>query len=657
MGDAAMSADTLDASPCPRCGRRNPVDARFCGGCGATLASIEVEVPAPAEAADPLIGRIIADRYRICQLLGRGGMGVVYRVEHVHIGKTMAMKLLRGELAREKNTQKRFQREAEAASRLSHPNTVQVFDFGRAEGMMYLVMEFLEGKDLGQLVRDEGHLDFSRAARLCAQVCASVAEAHRQGIVHRDLKPENVMVLPARDGRAEVAKVLDFGLAKLRDHAGGLTVTRAGAIVGTPYYMSPEQIRGDDVDARGDIYAIGAMLYKACTGAPPFVANTPMGVLTKHLTEQLVPPSRRRSNIPLPLAADEIIGRAMQKDPHDRYPSADALRDDLLAYLAAEGQREPTLHHLPAARPGGAEVATRRDVDLYERRLRRRGALGNLAMLLALGGLAAGAFFGWRAWNDRPVIPEMEREPNDTPETALELPAGVVVRGYLGKRQSESIGDIDLWIIKNASSERRYLRAELGGIPNIDIVLDVFRRGNPEPLVSVDTGPVGAPERLPAFPFPPGDLILRVRERWIAGVLPTENVSDTYTLEWSLIDLPSDMEAEINDTVELANALPIDDEIRGYLAWERDVDLFCASETPALDVELSGVPGLDLALRAMRRNGTVVARADEGGVGEGERLRVAASPEGICVEVRQGTRSTQRANGHVQWVLKVSRGS
>ena len=394
-------AETLDVPPCPVCARRNPPDALFCGGCGLALND---GAPRPDAVADPLIGRVIADRYRIVELLGRGGMGVVYKVEHIHIGKLMAMKLLHGELARDKNTIRRFQREAEAASRLSHPNTVQVFDFGRSEGLMYLVMEYLEGRDLGELVREEGHLDFERVARIGTQICASIAEAHANGVVHRDLKPENVMIIRTSDGR-EIAKVLDFGLAKLRDHAGSVSVTRAGAIVGTPYYMPPEQIRGETVDARGDIYAVGALLYKAATGVPPFVAKTPMGVLTKHLTEELVLPSRR-SGFHLPGEADAIIGRAMEKDVARRHQNADELRAESgrLPRVGRPGDERPDDESAleSSRRPGqgrGRHPSRRRPVPTASppaRALRlrgapadggrgRRGRLGHLAEVRGAG--------------------------------------------------------------------------------------------------------------------------------------------------------------------------------------------------------------------------------------------------------------------------------
>ncbi|MBO6936941.1 MAG: serine/threonine protein kinase [Deltaproteobacteria bacterium] len=625
-------ADTLDIRSCPVCGRRNPADARFCGGCGQGLG--EGEEPRQENVADPLVGRVIADRYRIVELLGRGGMGVVYKVEHIHIGKLMAMKLLHGELARDRNTVRRFQREAEAASRLSHPNTVQVFDFGRSEGLMYLVMEYLEGRDLGELVREEGHLEFERVARIGAQICASIAEAHENGVVHRDLKPENVMIIKTADGR-EIAKVLDFGLAKLRDHTGNMSVTRAGAIVGTPYYMPPEQIRGEQVDARGDLYAVGALLYKAATGVPPYVAKTPMGVLTKHLTEELVLPSRR-SGFHLPGEADAIIGRAMEKDREKRHQSADELREDLLGYLESVGSlvSDPSMSR-PSTRPvataGGA--ATRADVDGYERRLRARGILGYFLLAALVAGLAVAGFFAWKKYDAREVVPTAESEPNDLPENADELPAEVELTGKLGERQSTELGDVDLYRIENPGGQRRLLDLHVNGLPNIDMIVDVVRDGHSDPVLSADSAGIGGDEHIRGFPLTDSAYIVRVRERWIAGQLPTENVSDEYSIRFELREQVEGEESEVNESLELANELAVGGTITGRIGWGGDVDTYCFPEAvEESHVRLSGVGSLDLRLRTVDR---VLQRSrifDEAGIGAPEQAPITAG-QGRCVEV------------------------
>ena len=292
-----------------------------------------------AEAPDTWIGRTIDARYKVITRIGRGGMGSVYKVEHLHMGKVAAMKVLHRELAADRDVVKRFKREAEAVSRLTHVNTVQTFDFGSFDGALYLVMEYVKGEDLGAIVKRDGPLPFARVGPIFAQICAALSEAHEAGIIHRDLKPENVLVTRARDGR-DVVKVVDFGLAKVREREEANEVTGRGNLVGTPYYMSPEQIRSDGVDARSDVYSLGAMLYRVLTGEPPFAGATPMAVLTKHLTDELVPP---RERVPaLAAAIDErveaIVMRAMAKKPDERFPSVEVMRVELEAVLATPAQ-------------------------------------------------------------------------------------------------------------------------------------------------------------------------------------------------------------------------------------------------------------------------------------------------------------------------------
>ncbi len=199
----------------------------------------ERAVTAAPPLADPLLGIVVADRYRILEPIGRGGMGVVYKVEHVRIGKLLAMKLLTGELSRSADMVRRFKREALTVSRLASPSTVQVFDFGVSDGLTYLVMELVHGESLGRVLAREGPMPSGRVCKIMVQVASSLAEAHRKGIVHRDVKPENIMLISAFDG-TDLAKVLDFGLAKLRESEGHADITNLGTILGTPYYMAPE---------------------------------------------------------------------------------------------------------------------------------------------------------------------------------------------------------------------------------------------------------------------------------------------------------------------------------------------------------------------------------------------------------------------------------
>ena len=321
-------AGSLAASrTCRVCDAITFSDQAFCGECGASL-DLESALPAfnSAQAvADPLVGRVLADRYRIVRCIGRGGMGVVYEVEHVHIGKRLAMKLLHGDLAGDPDTVRKLRREAEAASRLSDPSTVQVFDFGQSGGLAYLVMELVDGQDLSQVLRREGTIPFERLARIVMEVCSSLAEAHSLGIVHRDLKPENVMVVETQSG--ERAKVLDFGLASLRA-SGNQSVSRTNAIVGTPHYMAPEQIRGDVVDGRTDIYSLGALMYRALTGEPPLTGETAIVVLTRHLSVMPSPPSTIAPGIDAEV--DAIVMRCLAKSKSDRFADVHELAGALL---------------------------------------------------------------------------------------------------------------------------------------------------------------------------------------------------------------------------------------------------------------------------------------------------------------------------------------
>ncbi|MCS6797829.1 MAG: protein kinase [Myxococcota bacterium] len=650
-------ARTLETRRCVECGAVVSAAARFCAQCGVPLTTgtgasrraSETHSAQPRfghepdedERADPLIGRIVADRYRILSLIGRGGMGVVYKVEHIHIGKLMAMKLLAGELSHQRDSVRRFRREAEAASRLSHPNTVQVFDFGSDQGLTYLVMELLEGRDLAEVLAEEGPLPFTRVARIVAQVCASVAEAHAHGIVHRDLKPENIFIVTARDG-TETVKVLDFGLAKLRHTDAGLSVTRAGSILGTPYYMAPETIRGEESDPRSDVYALGAVMYKTLTGQPPFWGESPVTVLTRHLTDEVVPPSRRVRGVRLPPEADAIVLRALQKNPADRYQRADDLRADLLAYLDSVGEPVPD-----APTPGRADsgsprsqrtrrpallIASRSDVDAFERRLRRRGLMQKLAMTVLLAG-AVGAAGAW--WWKRRMGPESlteEREPNDSIAQANRLEPDVALTAFLGKRLSPAQGDHDVYTLHNASGTLRHARLEVTAIPNIDLAVDFVRQGQEVPLLVLDSGGVGEPERMPPVPMRGAIHWIRVREASTSGVRPTENVSDPYTVRWSFVEPAPDEEREFNDAVRTAARLAPGRPMRGVIGWPADTDTWCIDPADAPARLIVQPPrGLDVAARVLDETDRLVRLVDVEGPSEPERVELRAEPGIRCV--------------------------
>jgi serine/threonine-protein kinase len=340
-------------APCPGCGHlaepgAGPVN--FCPRCGLDLRATARRAPP----GDPLVGRVIADRYRLVSLLGEGGMGAVYRAEHVRMGKALAVKVLRGDFARDPAAAGRFRAEARIVSRLSHPHTIAVFDFGELpERGLYLAMEYVPGQDLARALREGGAFSEARAVGVAQQVLGSLAEAHEAGVVHRDMKPANVMLMQARPGE-DFAKVLDFGIAKLRDEAGGST-TGAGAVVGTPSCLAPEQARGGPVDARADLYAMGCLVYELVSGRPPFTADSPVAVIRAHLEDAPPPLQQVAPGVSRRLA--EVVHRALRKDPAERFATADAMR----AALAGPGRPAPPRRPALPRAAGELELASRED--------------------------------------------------------------------------------------------------------------------------------------------------------------------------------------------------------------------------------------------------------------------------------------------------------
>ncbi len=276
-------------------------------------------------------------KYEIVAPLGAGGMGSVYRARRVLIGDEVAVKVLHTKFVGDDTLVERFRREARAAAQLQHPNVVTIHDYGEARGragFAYIVMELVRGEPLRGLLRREGRMSPARAVSLMRDVCAGVGAAHRRGIVHRDLKPDNIIVVPAdEDSAAERVKVVDFGIAKLRDMASDDgTLTAAGAVVGTPFYMSPEQCKGESLDARADVYSLGALLYEMLAGSPPFNAPSLAGIILKHVSE---PPPPLPPDVPASNALREAIARALSKDPDARQRDASEFSREIQAAIDA----------------------------------------------------------------------------------------------------------------------------------------------------------------------------------------------------------------------------------------------------------------------------------------------------------------------------------
>ena len=272
---------------------------------------------------DPLIGHVIDGKYELKAKLGEGGMSVVYQARRVHIGDDVAVKILTGKFVKDDAAIARFRREARAAAMLRHSNVITIHDFGETDdehAPAFIVMEFVKGTPLRELLNSEDHFSVERGVGLMRGICAGVGAAHRQGVVHRDLKPDNILVVaPEDDFELESVRVVDFGLAKLLADAGAVTT---GSVVGTPYYMSPEQCLGEPLDARSDVYSLGAMFYEMLSGKKPFKAETVSGVINRHLTE---PPPPFSPALEIPRRVSIGIMHALAKDPDARPQSATEL--------------------------------------------------------------------------------------------------------------------------------------------------------------------------------------------------------------------------------------------------------------------------------------------------------------------------------------------
>ncbi len=551
--------------------------------------------------ADPLIGLVVADRYRIVERIGRGGMGIVYRVQHTKIGKLLAMKLLAGELSAKEEVLTRFKREALTVSKLSSPNTVQVFDYGVWNHLTYLVMELVEGMDLGRLLKRHGPLPFSRVGRLMVQVCSSLAEAHAKGITHRDIKPENIMIIPDARG-VEMAKVLDFGLAKLKESAELNEVTLQGAVVGTPYYISPEQVYGEDVDGRSDVYSLGTVMFRALTGTYPFQARTPMGMFTKHLTEEVPKAHERAPELEIPIGVSEAIETCMAKEPKHRFASIEELRDALLEELSAlplssqerllldsardshpsrSDVRAKAVAAADAVDPIKAKIATRAELEAYERKLRRnRYGVWGLG-LLALAGMAGGALYLVQA--SQKVLAGQEREPNDTGQEANPIALGAGVTGQLGRRIDRNTPDRDFYQLDLNDESPELVGLRVSALPNIPLCALVYRVGYADPMSTYCTGVSQLDLEIPRLRLEPGSYFVAITQDLMNQAegearYPVENVSDNYRI--TVVEgtaRPND-EIEPNDAIPSSQTISPGGELTGTLGWVGDRDVFC---TPA----------------------------------------------------------------------------
>ena len=574
LGDTAGLALTAAASAMgsPAVSASGAAMSSAGGAAGPRVDRIDRRVNASNQA---WLGKIVDGRYRVIELIGRGGMGVVYKVEHLRMGKIAAMKVLHRDLADDPEVGQRFEREAAAVSRLDHPNTVQVFDFGTTQGALYLIMEYVRGADLARVIDRDGPMPFARAAPLLTQILGALAEAHEHGIVHRDLKPDNVLITRSTGGR-DFAKVLDFGLAKMIGPGVQPDVSERAQIVGTPYFMAPEQIRGDEVDARTDVYSLGALMYRLLTGTHPYQAKTAIGVLTKHLTSELEPPSQRAPGAGIQGPIDAIVRQAMAKDPGERFQNAAAMAaaiEHAYAELVGDSAR------MAAARPSGSGPAARpitdeappselhlrrSDIDDYERSLRRQRLLVTGGAVLGALGLVAVAV--WWTLLRVPPPRRHELEPNDTLAQATRIAPEGTATGYLGRRRSPTDPDVDFFRVERGGPG--VVTVRVSAVANLDLTLTV-RDANGRIVAAIDEDGVGGGEVTHRRAID-GAISIEVGQV-MTGKWPIENVSDRYSLTLHEETEPG-WEIEPNGGATDATALTAAEPVRGTLDARSDVD-------------------------------------------------------------------------------------
>jgi eukaryotic-like serine/threonine-protein kinase len=371
---------------------------------------------APAAVTHDLVGTVLADRYRVLKKLGEGGMGSVYLAEHTTINKKLAIKVLSHEYSHKQDLVDRFLQEARAASMIDQENVVEINDFGSTPtGSVFFVMEYLAGEDLSDTIKTVGPMPWARVKPIMLQICAALEAAHAAGIIHRDMKPENCFRI-SRRGNEDFIKVLDFGIAKVTSDEGdgGRALTRTGMIFGTPEYMSPEQAKGERVDHRVDVYAVGVILYELLTGRVPFTADTFMGILTQHMFEAPPAPSTVVPTAGILPEAEAIILKALQKDREYRFQSMAELAEAIRAVGTGSAAVDVVQENVALPSTGQIHYSTGapvvHDDDLRPPRSRAGLFVGGAvaAVVLAVGGfLAVGQLSSADEGPDVPDVPEV----------------------------------------------------------------------------------------------------------------------------------------------------------------------------------------------------------------------------------------------------------
>lgn len=394
------------------------LDQRICVECNRQFTGLVTACPHDGSLLrpiiqDPLIGTMLAGNYEILEVLGQGGMGVVYRGKHSLMERIVAIKMLLSQLISDTNSVKRFQQESKAAARLKHPHIIDVYDFGISPaGQPYIVMEFLEGTPLSDLIKKEGQIGVERSIKLISQACDALDHAHKQGVVHRDLKPSNI-VLTQYDEEKDYVKVVDFGVAKLIEVGNnneGQRLTQAGEVCGSPVYMSPEQCMGQDLDARSDIYSMGIVLYETLTGKLPILGKTMVDTMSKHISEPPVPFNQARPDLYIPERLEWVVMKAMAKDPAQRHQTMEEFKLDLDLAIPRPG-RSTVLRTQEQKSPVESMLGFVKEVPVWT-------WAAAVALMLAAGGIIVHAITDKAPAASQAHNPPVKAAPAPAPQTS-----------------------------------------------------------------------------------------------------------------------------------------------------------------------------------------------------------------------------------------------
>ena len=404
---------------CPVCSTEYADDVKFCPRDGQTLRSVN-------PGAD-LVGQVVADRYHVMKKLGEGGMGRVYLAEHVKMGRRSAIKVMNPSMVHDPDAVARFNREASNASRINHPNVCAIYDFGdTADGLVFLAMEFIEGEPLTDLLIREGVLPIARATNIFLQTAEALQAAHELGIVHRDLKPDNIMLTKGRGG-SDTVKVVDFGIAKaIAGAEAGQKVTKTGLVMGTPEFMSPEQLSGDNVDGRSDLYSLALVFYQMLSGTLPFEATTVQETMIKRLTEEPAKLKDTRPDLAFPPGLQAVLDSALMRSPTQRYQSVAKFAADVAAVTG-----RPVARSVPPTEAKTLLLDPAHALPTVGLRARRKRVLLPVAVTVGLILVSGGAWMVLNGGN------RINPNPLDTNRVALDTvrPSGPSVTPTVAARR------------------------------------------------------------------------------------------------------------------------------------------------------------------------------------------------------------------------------